>query len=551
MFAAGSRPYMAPEQFQGLRFCTERSDLYSLGVTLFHALTGKCPFEADTDQGFLEAHRGKSPPPLVEVTPALRESGRLIVALQNIVTKLLAKRPEERYPSAAELERALECAEGGGEITRPRVTSPEAVRIRKAALATALVLFVLFLAALGGFSLRQAGGPAKIARQRILAHEQEASKALAEERLRDRALALRRAAAEAREGGALPPAEAREIEGRAAETEAARAQAFAAAAAEGANALERGELALASGHLDAAVALEVGEDEGRRTTALRREHGQRAKLAAGLVALRSGEVALARGRVAELRGEELSPALAPIVLGLDRLVEIEEAIAAGDPARAERQLQALRGGGPALERILDFGERERAALEHLIRQARASSALAEAERKGDARGARAAVRDFRKLTAPGEAAALAALDRAEARACEAIFAEVCTRAEGLLANPAEAPTVARLAREALHSLPGAEAAAFRELAARFAADRRASGDRTARRLLRERLGQIARPRAARSGPGSCSSEPRRSCTWMAPRSDSSRGSMGSRSAAPTRSATTPSISLRSPRSTSM
>src|SRR5207248_2249855 len=42
MFAAGSRPYMSPEQFDGLRFCTERSDLYSLGVTLFQCVAGKC-----------------------------------------------------------------------------------------------------------------------------------------------------------------------------------------------------------------------------------------------------------------------------------------------------------------------------------------------------------------------------------------------------------------------------------------------------------------------------------------------------------------------------
>ena len=41
---------MSPEQFKGLRFCTERSDLYSLGITLFEMVAGRRPLQADTDQ---------------------------------------------------------------------------------------------------------------------------------------------------------------------------------------------------------------------------------------------------------------------------------------------------------------------------------------------------------------------------------------------------------------------------------------------------------------------------------------------------------------------
>src|SRR5947207_2031309 len=48
-FNSGSRPYMSPEQFEGLRHCTGRSDLYSFGVTLFEMLTGRLPFRCDSD----------------------------------------------------------------------------------------------------------------------------------------------------------------------------------------------------------------------------------------------------------------------------------------------------------------------------------------------------------------------------------------------------------------------------------------------------------------------------------------------------------------------
>ncbi|GIW72771.1 MAG: hypothetical protein KatS3mg102_2313 [Planctomycetota bacterium] len=149
VFAAGSRPYMAPEQFDGLRHCTERSDLYSLGVTLFQALTGRPPFEADTDQGFLHAHKHTSPPSIAEVRPELTASP-LCEPAQRILTRLLAKRPEERYASAAEVVAALECALGGGEISRPRVTRPEAVRRRRRALAVLGTVLVLVLAAAAG-----------------------------------------------------------------------------------------------------------------------------------------------------------------------------------------------------------------------------------------------------------------------------------------------------------------------------------------------------------------------------------------------------------------
>jgi hypothetical protein len=145
LYAAGSRPYMAPEQFDGLKFCTKRSDLYSLGVTLFQMAAGQPPFTADTDHGYLSAHKDKSPPRLLDVNPGAQR-GTLLDSVQNIVTKLLAKHPEERFQSARELKEEIDRARSGGLVSRPKITRPEGVRARKRATRILLLLAAPILA---------------------------------------------------------------------------------------------------------------------------------------------------------------------------------------------------------------------------------------------------------------------------------------------------------------------------------------------------------------------------------------------------------------------
>jgi serine/threonine-protein kinase len=96
----GTPLYMSPEQAQG-HALDHRSDLYSLGVTFYHMLAGEPPFQADTPLALalkhvkdapvnLTVHRGDLPPELVA-----------------LVMKLMAKNPDERYQSAAEMLRDL------------------------------------------------------------------------------------------------------------------------------------------------------------------------------------------------------------------------------------------------------------------------------------------------------------------------------------------------------------------------------------------------------------------------------------------------------------
>ena len=96
----GSPLYMSPEQIQGLSV-DSRSDLYSLGATAYHMLTGRPPFSGETALALAMQHLQTEPPSLELLRPDLPK------ALVNIVHRLLAKSPDERFASAVELARAL------------------------------------------------------------------------------------------------------------------------------------------------------------------------------------------------------------------------------------------------------------------------------------------------------------------------------------------------------------------------------------------------------------------------------------------------------------
>ncbi|HYE41507.1 MAG TPA: AAA family ATPase [Ramlibacter sp.] len=98
---AGTLAYMAPEQTGRMnRSIDSRSDLYALGVTLYRMLTGVLPFTASDPMGWVHAHIAKRP-----VDPGERVDAP--AALAAVVMKLLAKTPEERYQTAAGVERDL------------------------------------------------------------------------------------------------------------------------------------------------------------------------------------------------------------------------------------------------------------------------------------------------------------------------------------------------------------------------------------------------------------------------------------------------------------
>lgn len=113
----GTLNYMAPEQ--GLKGrCDSRSDIYSLGIVFYEMLTGYTPFDADTPLAILMKHLNDPLPLPSKTDPSLPG------VLEPIVLKALAKDPEDRYQSAAEMAAALQTAIESGLPAGPRPVLP-------------------------------------------------------------------------------------------------------------------------------------------------------------------------------------------------------------------------------------------------------------------------------------------------------------------------------------------------------------------------------------------------------------------------------------------
>ncbi|NCY01604.1 MAG: serine/threonine protein kinase [Planctomycetia bacterium] len=90
--AQGSPSYIAPEQIRG-RPVDARSDIYSLGCTLFELLAGMPPFSASTTEDLLQKHL-TAPPPAVEAF-----NRNATASVSRLIRQMLAKRPSDRPPS--------------------------------------------------------------------------------------------------------------------------------------------------------------------------------------------------------------------------------------------------------------------------------------------------------------------------------------------------------------------------------------------------------------------------------------------------------------------
>jgi serine/threonine-protein kinase len=117
----GSLYYMSPEQVRGQRV-DARSDLYSLGVTLYEMLSGRRPFEGHTQYEILEGHLRVTPPAPSELNPSVP------AGLAAVVMKALVKDPAARYQSAQDFLRALEAYGGEGRPPRSGVAMAEHTR---------------------------------------------------------------------------------------------------------------------------------------------------------------------------------------------------------------------------------------------------------------------------------------------------------------------------------------------------------------------------------------------------------------------------------------
>jgi serine/threonine-protein kinase len=111
----GTPAYMSPEQIKTLPDVPldGRSDIYSLGATLFHALSGRLPFEAGTALGMMDAHLRTPVPDICRLNPALPRP------LQAVFNKAMAKAPNERYATAQAFNEAFQAALGTKVVAKP------------------------------------------------------------------------------------------------------------------------------------------------------------------------------------------------------------------------------------------------------------------------------------------------------------------------------------------------------------------------------------------------------------------------------------------------
>jgi serine/threonine-protein kinase len=96
----GTPAYMAPEQLQG-KGVDPRTDIYALGVVLYQALTGECPFVAETPLAVAMMHIHNPLRPPRQINPAIPE------AIERIILRAMAKNADDRFQTAGEMAAAL------------------------------------------------------------------------------------------------------------------------------------------------------------------------------------------------------------------------------------------------------------------------------------------------------------------------------------------------------------------------------------------------------------------------------------------------------------
>ncbi len=115
----GTPEYMSPEQAQGLANLGPPTDIYALGIVLYELLTGSFPFDGDTPLAVLAARLMYAPRPPRDVR------GDLPAAVEDVVMRALARKPEARFPTAAAMVSALRSAAGIGMSEPQRPTTPQ------------------------------------------------------------------------------------------------------------------------------------------------------------------------------------------------------------------------------------------------------------------------------------------------------------------------------------------------------------------------------------------------------------------------------------------
>lgn len=137
----GTRAYMSPEQSMG-GTVDHRSDLWSLGVIFYELITGRLPFTGEHDAAIAYSISSVAPEPLA------RYKAGVSPELQRIASKCLAKNPDERYQSSADLKADLLAWRSSSSVPTAGLAAPSGTTRRpRAALAWALSLAILAILA--------------------------------------------------------------------------------------------------------------------------------------------------------------------------------------------------------------------------------------------------------------------------------------------------------------------------------------------------------------------------------------------------------------------
>jgi serine/threonine-protein kinase len=120
----GTPEFMSPEQAQG-KTLDARSDIYSLAVILYEVLTGKLPFSARTPMEYIQKHVMEPAIPLNQRVP----ERKFAPGLEQALARALAKKPDDRYQSAADFGEALRPFGGAAAQAMPpiRIMGPQVV----------------------------------------------------------------------------------------------------------------------------------------------------------------------------------------------------------------------------------------------------------------------------------------------------------------------------------------------------------------------------------------------------------------------------------------
>jgi len=154
--AVGTPTYMSPEQAAADPHVDHRSDIYSVGVMAYEVLTGQPPFSGSTPQQVLAAHVTQEPEAITRRRPAIP------AALEAVIMRCLAKRPADRWQTAAELHAALEPFGTPSMGVTPTQTAPiPAVRMRRSARWIGAAAVVVVIAAFAAWRLASRHGAAE------------------------------------------------------------------------------------------------------------------------------------------------------------------------------------------------------------------------------------------------------------------------------------------------------------------------------------------------------------------------------------------------------